>query len=117
VDCKKQDEGLNVNGMNKDFGGRKKRIGDTRIEQQEGYLGPFQPSFLKPGDTQHFTFREEDEGHYYLEDRSDRKIDRIMTDETRSRKRPKRDLLQELTDREIRPDQGIDIRTICELCI
>ena len=42
-------DGLNVENMNKLYGGNKPKMRDTKIAQEQGYLGPYQRK-LSPGD-------------------------------------------------------------------
>ena len=70
--------GLNVNTMNKFFGGGQNEMRDSKIED-ETYLGPYcHNQCLNVGDTQHMQFKEGDVGPFYLdsETREECKYDR-----------------------------------------
>ena len=56
-------DGLNVNAMNKGWGGKQRIIHPSRIERVEGYLGKYN-SILKPGDTQDMVFSSSDGGPF-----------------------------------------------------
>jgi len=61
--CKGRKGGLNVNNMNKNFGGTQKALRPSEITA--GCLGPFDPK-LQPGEIQSFVFGELNEGPFYL---------------------------------------------------
>ena len=70
-------DGLNVNQMNKMFGGTQSQMRDTKI-LDDTYLGPFEhPTKLKIGDTQKMTFDVNDNGPFWMSDqeRVDNKFD------------------------------------------
>jgi hypothetical protein len=69
--------GLNVNNMNKNFGGKQDKLHSSVVSAR--CLGPFSPK-LEPGDEQTFCFEEEDEGPFYLSatERGQRKYDMPM---------------------------------------
>jgi len=93
---------LNVNGMSRGFGGKQKPMRDTVIIEENGYLGMF-PRLLNINDTQHFSFQ------------TDEKFD-VTLEEEKSRKRTKKELLQELTSRGISLPQGKNMEMIKEKC-
>jgi hypothetical protein len=62
---KQQPNGLNAENMSKLYGGKQCYLHDTKIQQEQGYLGKFQRT-LKPGDIQKMTFQPGDEGPFYL---------------------------------------------------
>jgi len=39
---KQREDGLNVSRMTRNFGGAQRKMRDTQIKQEKGYLGPFQ---------------------------------------------------------------------------
>ena len=115
--CKKQDGGLNVVGMNKEFGGRQKKLRDTYIADEQGYLGTeHEPRLLNKGDWQHFTFDTRDVGPFYLseQERDDRKNDQETT-EMRPRKRLKTDLENDLKAKDVSCHRMkmTDLQTLC----
>lgn len=57
-------DGLNVNDMNKGFGGAQTKMRQTSIVN-DSYLGPFNP-ILNVGDVQFMHFRENDDGPFWL---------------------------------------------------
>ena len=62
---KQRPDGLNATRMNKSFGGRNTLMRETKIETVQGYLGTYN-SILHPGDTQHLTFLQSDQGPFWL---------------------------------------------------
>ena len=64
-------DGLNVNEMNKGFGGmQNNNMRNTKIED-ESHLGEYSPS-LRVGDIQHMQFTEGDEGPFWMPDQKKR---------------------------------------------
>ena len=47
------------------MGGKQRKIRDTEIKQEMGYLGPHSPQ-LSVGSIQHMVFQKDDQGPYYL---------------------------------------------------
>jgi len=76
--CKKKEGGLNVHGMNKEYGGSQKKLRDTLIQQADGYLGSFLSRTLTVGDIQHFTYDSRDSGplHWSQNQRIEKKLTR-----------------------------------------
>lgn len=104
---KKRHFGLNVEVMNKSFGGATPEMRDTIMTQ--GCLGPFQhENKLKVGQTQSMAFKEDDLGPWELsaEERVAQKHDRATGDKKTEVKR-KKQLMEELgmTNRGTRIDK------------
>ena len=93
--------GLNVNNMNKNYGGKQQKLHPSVITAN--CLGPYSPK-LRPGDTQRFTFEEGDEGPFYLEERTRaaKKYDFLGKN-----KKPKPLTISELTEKLI--EKGINV--------
>ena len=102
--------------MSRGFGGKQKPMRDTVIIEENGYLGMF-PRLLNINDTQHFSFQTDDVGPHYIKDeeRLSKKLD-VTLEEEKSRKRTKKELLQELTSRGISLPQGKNMEMIKEKC-
>ena len=63
-----QPDGLNVNEMNKLFGGSQSNLCDSKMKNKT-YLGPFDhPTKLKLGDVQKSTFQADDSGPFWMSD-------------------------------------------------
>ena len=90
--CKKQEDGLNVNGMNKEYGGKQKKLRDTFILEEDGYLGNCLPRVLNKHDTQHFTFKEGDSGllHLSQSERDAKKFDMEIPGQSKPKKKKER---------------------------
>jgi len=58
-------DGLNVENMNKEFGGAQQKLCNTTIKKQQGYLGSHS-SILKPGDIQSMVFKSGDVGPFWM---------------------------------------------------
>jgi len=71
--------------MNKEYGGKQKKLRDTFMEHADGYLGPFSSRILNVGDTQHFTYDSSDIGPFYLTEikRLEEKFDRVVAGRTK----------------------------------
>jgi hypothetical protein len=95
--CRKRHDGLNIVGMNGDWGGAQQKMRDTRII--EGCLGPYPNRTLTVGDFQSLVFTEQDFGPVHMkknQNRADRKYDREIG---RKRKRKsKNQLMKELIE-------------------
>jgi hypothetical protein len=63
-DCGRGD-GLSVENMRGDWGGKQSRVRDTEIKEEIRYHGPLSP-LLKVGDIQRMIFQEDDEDTYYM---------------------------------------------------
>jgi hypothetical protein len=66
--------------MSKSFGGRQKKLCDTEIKQEDGYLGPFSRT-LKVGDIHKMCFQSTDNGPFWMmpEEREQTRKDIIIT--------------------------------------
>ncbi len=93
--------GLNVNNMNKNYGGKQHKLHPNVITAN--CLGPYSPK-LRPGDTQRFTFEGGDEGPFYLDIRT-RAAKKY--DFTGKNKKPKPLTISELTEELI--EKGINV--------
>ncbi len=60
-----REDGLVVSNMSTTWGGKQRKIRDTDIKQEMGYLGPHSPQ-LYVESIQHRVFQEVDQGQYYL---------------------------------------------------
>ncbi len=58
-------DGLNIENMNKLYGSNKPKMRDTKITQEQGYLGPYQHK-LSPGDVQQMSFQSTDDGPFWM---------------------------------------------------
>jgi hypothetical protein len=65
---KQQPNGLNAENMLKNYGGQQSILRSTVIKQEKGYLGPHACT-LNPGDVQHFIFRDDDDGPFWMTER------------------------------------------------
>jgi hypothetical protein len=75
--CRKRYDGLNVVGMNGDWGGVQQKMRNTTIT--EGCLGPYNNRTLTIGDVQSLVFTEQDFGPVHMkkdQNVADRKYDR-----------------------------------------
>jgi hypothetical protein len=88
-------DGLEVGNMQTLWGGKQSHVRDTKIECEEGFLGPFSPK-LHVGDIQSMTFSENDEGPFYLPPVNCKlwRYDEIRRKKTKNRL--KKDLCKEL---------------------
>jgi hypothetical protein len=94
---KKRTDGLNANEMNKGYGGKKPKLRSTMIEEEDGYLGPFD-RILSVGMRQSLVFSSQDEGPYWLsvEERARLKFDVRDTVEMKTRLLIKAELIEKL---------------------
>ena len=53
---RQREDGLNAGKMSKSFGGRQKKLRDTAIKQENGYLGPYNRT-LRVGDVRRCAFK------------------------------------------------------------
>jgi hypothetical protein len=64
---RQREDGLNVEQMNKSFGGSQAKMRDTTIAEQKGYLSTYLHSkMLKPGDIQTMVFHQHDSGPFWM---------------------------------------------------
>ena len=87
---------LDAKALNVGYGGSQAIMDPSLINGFNGYLGQ-NPRLVDPGDTQHFSFQEEDEGPYYLSDteRQQEKYD-MPTGRLLSKNKTKKELATEL---------------------
>ena len=87
---------LDAKALNVGYGGSQAIMEPSLINGFNGYLGQH-PRLVDPGDTQHFSFQEEDEGPYYLSDteRQQKKYD-TPTGRLLSKNKTKKQLATEL---------------------
>jgi hypothetical protein len=83
---KQREDGLNVSRMTRNFGGAQRKMRDTQIKQEKGYLGPF-PRILNPGDIQSLVFKSTDDGPFWMsrEEREKTRHDQVIQGQTRTR--------------------------------
>jgi hypothetical protein len=60
---KQREDGLNVKKLTKSFGGSQRKMRNTLIKKEKGYLGPCQCK-LNPGDTQSMVFQKMEDGPF-----------------------------------------------------
>jgi hypothetical protein len=99
---RQREDGLNVENMCKGYGGAQKKLRDTTIQQQDGYLGPHSPK-LRQGDVQSMIFNPGDNGPFWMDklEREAKQHDRLIDGETVTRQFTKAELVQHLKDRGI----------------
>jgi hypothetical protein len=99
---KQRDDGLNAKKMTKSFGGNQRKMRDTTIKKEQGYLGPY-PSKLKPGDVQSMVFNEADDGPFWMtrEEQENKRHDKTINDQSTSRTLRKGELKVILAEKNI----------------
>jgi len=97
---KQREDGLNVKKMTKNFGGTQRKMRDTVIKQEKGYLGTYL-SKLKPGDTQSMVFKETDDGPFWMstEQRENTRLDKEVQDKVKTRTLRKEELKKLLEEK------------------
>jgi hypothetical protein len=82
---KQRSDGLNVKKMTKSFGGTQRKMRDTMIKQEHGYLGPCL-WLLNPGDTQSMVFKDTDNGPFWMSRAEQEKTrhNKIIQDKTKT---------------------------------
>jgi hypothetical protein len=66
---KQREDGLNVERMSKNFGGKQSYLHSSLIREANGYLGPFEViGKLRVENTQTFMFQQSDSGPFWLSD-------------------------------------------------
>jgi hypothetical protein len=102
-------DGLNANLMNKECGGKKPKMRDTLIAEEDGYLGHF-PRILEVGMLQSLVFSQADEGPYWLtvEERERLKFDFQTTEARKTRKRNKDELISKLKAANMSSNRNMD---------
>jgi len=81
------EDGLNVESISKEYGGKQSRLCSSKIKEVDGYLGSFNQR-LNPGDTQIMVFGPNDDGTLWMTptERGMRWIDTIIANKTVKRK-------------------------------
>ena len=99
---KQRPDGLNASRMNKGFGGKHIPMRSTVIEEEEGFLGPFQRQ-LQVGNTQHLVFQSTDIGPFWMsqEEREGNRHDVIEDDEPNNIPKIRAELIVELQSKGI----------------
>ena len=109
---KQREDGLNVNSMSESYGGKQRKMRNTKILTHEGYLGEYD-RILNPGDTQSMVFCDDDNGPFWMspEDRLSRKYDCTVpgTTEKKYTKQELLSLLKSNAGYEVPPGTHIDI--------
>ena len=62
---RQKEDGLNVENINKEFGGAQWKLHNTTIKKQQGYLGPHSP-ILKPSNVQSIVFKSNDVRPFWM---------------------------------------------------
>ena len=83
---KQREDGLNVTRMTRNFGGAQRKLRDTLIKQEKGYLGPY-ARILSPGDVQSLFFKPTDDGPFWMSREQQEKTwhDQVIQGQTRTR--------------------------------
>ena len=99
---RQREDGLNVENMNKSYGGNKPKLRDTYIMQEKGFLGPY-PRKLQPVDTQRMVFSPSNDGPFWMshEEQEKKRHDVIVEGQTVKRKLTKKELQEILLTRGI----------------
>jgi hypothetical protein len=71
---RQREDGLNVENMNKRYGGNKPKLRGTYIAQEKRFLGPYLRK-LQPGDTQRLVFSPSDDGPFWMGREEQKKSD------------------------------------------
>jgi hypothetical protein len=113
---KQRPDGLNSIHMNKGFGGKVPPMRTTKIEKEEGYLGPF-PRTLHPGQVQHLVFQSSDSGPFWMSN-EERRLCRhdVLLEEFSEIERNKADLEKDLKDKGINT-KGKNKKELATMCI
>ena len=101
---RQREDGLNVEQMNKAFGGNQPKMRETKIKETKGYLGPYlHPDMLRPGDIQSMVFGPTDSGPFWMspEEKEKRRHDVIVEGKFIKRKRTKKELTELLLAKNI----------------
>ncbi len=103
---KQREDGLNVKKMTKSFGGSQRKMRNTLIKKEKGYLGPYRRK-LNPGDTQSMVFLETDDGPFWMssEERENTRLDKQIQDKVKVRTLQK-DELKKLLEEKGLPVRG-----------
>jgi hypothetical protein len=103
---KQREDGLNVKKMTKSFGGTQRKMRNTLITREKGYLGPFQHK-LNPGDMQSMVFQDTDDGPLWMstEEPENTRLDKQVQDKVKTRTLQK-DELKKLLEEKGLPVRG-----------
>ena len=103
---KQREDRLNVKKMTKSFGGSQRKMRNTLIKKEKGYLGPYRRK-LNPGDTQSMIFLETDDGPFWMssEERENTRLDKQIQDKVKVRTLRK-DELKKLLEEKGLPVRG-----------
>jgi len=99
---RQREDGLNVENMNKSYGGNKPKLRVTYIAQEKGFLGPYLCK-LQPGDTQRLVLSPSNDGSFWMghEEQEKKRHDVIVEGQTVKRKLTKKELQEILLTRGI----------------
>jgi hypothetical protein len=112
---KQKEDALNAHNMSVKVGGKQKRLRDSKILEEDGYLGPYDhDKKLRVGDIQCFVFRESDDGPFYYTQRQRNENRLDVEDGTLSKDLSRTQLVNELERRNI-SSQGSKKR-LQEIC-
>ncbi len=72
--------------MTRSYGGTQRKMRDTVIKGERGYLGPYLRK-LNPGDTQSMVFKETDEGPFWMKktEQENSRHDKIILGKSKTR--------------------------------
>ncbi len=92
---RQRQDGFNAEHMNKLYRGNKPKMRDTKIMQEQGYLGPYDRT-LMPGDIQPLTFQLTETGPFWMNpvERERRRHDIIVEGQVSKSKLTKKELSQ-----------------------
>jgi hypothetical protein len=96
--AKKRIDGLDAASMLKGFGGSQPLMHPAKIEEENGYLGPYDPT-LEAGDVQSMVFLATDTGPFWMPagQREETRHDRVQAETTVTRPKRIGELIEELT--------------------
>ena len=99
---RQREDGLSIEKMSKSYGGTQKRLRDTKIKQQVGYLGPYSPS-LNVGDVQSMWFKPGDIGPFWMSatEWEEKQHDKVIGGATITRQFTKTELIAKLKEKGI----------------
>jgi hypothetical protein len=88
--------------MSKSFGGKQTKLRETRIMQEQGYLGKF-PRSLQPDDTQRMVFYDDDDGPFWMTPAkcNEQRYDKIVEGKFTTKKLRKDEIIARLLDMQI----------------
>jgi hypothetical protein len=113
---KQREDGLNIKKMTKGFGGAQRKMRDTAIKQEKGFLGTY-PRKLNPGDIQSMVFKSTDEGPFWMtrDEQEKTRHDQLVAGQTKTRTLRKAELKALLEAKNI-PAKGTakELTKLCE---